>query len=88
MAKLKKDEMTAEDLAEFVRTNSDFAFEMRVLAQLRTDGFDCSHSGTYRDPVTDKIRQFDIRATMRRGDSALGLAQSNARIFEEITLYF
>ena len=74
MAKLKKDEMTAEDLNEFVRTNSDFAFEMRVLTQLRADGFDCSHSGTYRDPVTDKIRQFDIRATIRRGDSALGLA--------------
>jgi len=70
----KGDPIAAQDLAEFVGSNSDFAFEMRVVAQLRALGFECSHSGTYRDPVTDKIRQFDIRAIAHRGNSTLALA--------------
>jgi hypothetical protein len=74
MARLKTDPITAADLANFVASDSDFGFEMQVLAQLREEGFSCSHSGTYRDPVTDKIRQYDIRATMERGDSTLALA--------------
>ena len=74
MAELKDDPITVKDLEEFVRSNSDFAFEMQVLAQLRTLGFECSHSGTYRDPVTDKIRQFDIRAIIHKGNSTLALA--------------
>jgi hypothetical protein len=35
MAKLKNDPITAEELAEFVNHESDFAFEMQVLAQLK-----------------------------------------------------
>jgi len=45
-----------------------------VLAQLRNLEFDCEHSGTYRDPVSDKIRQFDIRATKKQNICAIGLA--------------
>jgi hypothetical protein len=74
MAKLKKEPIIARDLADFVHADSDFGFEMRVLKQLRTDGFTCSHSGTYRDPVTDKIREYDIRAQVNRGDLTLALA--------------
>jgi hypothetical protein len=74
MRKPKDDPITAQDLADFTSSNSDFAFEMRVVAQLRARGFECSHSGTYRDPVTDKVRQFDIRAITHRGDSTLALA--------------
>jgi hypothetical protein len=74
MAKLKDDAITAKDMEEFVGSNSDFAFEMHVLAQLRALGFECAHSGTYRDPVTDKIRQFDIRAVKHQGNSTLALA--------------
>lgn len=74
MAKLKEDAITEKDMEEFVGSNSDFAFEMRVLAQLRALGFECEHSGTYCDPVTDKMRQFDIRATKHEGNSTLALA--------------
>lgn len=73
-AKLKDNAITAMDLEEFVGSNSDFAFEMQVLAQLRALGFKCAHSGTYRDPVTDKIRQYDIRAVKDEGNSTLALA--------------
>lgn len=74
MAKLKADPITDRDLARFVADDSDFAFEMKVLTELRNLGFDCSHSGTYRDPITSKIRQFDIRALKREGALMLALA--------------
>ncbi len=47
---------------------------MKVLTERRTIGFECFHSGTYQDPVSDKIRQFDIRAFMGRGSNTLRLA--------------
>jgi hypothetical protein len=74
MAKLKDDPITAQDMADFVRSNSDFDFEMQVLAKLTSLGFICSHSGTYRDPVTHKIRQFDIRARYTRGECQILMA--------------
>jgi hypothetical protein len=73
-AKAKEDPITAADLAEYVNRGSDFAFEMQVLTRLRTLGFDCSHSGSYRDPVTEKIRQFDIRAIKNQDSYTLTLA--------------
>jgi hypothetical protein len=74
MAKPKRDPITDKDLADFVDNDSDFAFEMQVVAQLRSIGFECSHSGTYQDPVSDKIRQFDIRAFKHQGPYTLALA--------------
>jgi hypothetical protein len=74
MAKLRADPITARDLEDFVASDSDFAFEMKVLAQFRNLEFDCAHSGTYRDPVSEKIRQFDIRAEKKKGKYLLALA--------------
>jgi hypothetical protein len=37
--------MTQSDLEKFVENDSDFAFEMRVLVQLRALGCHCEHSG-------------------------------------------
>lgn len=44
---------------------------MRCLNALVTASFECQHAGTYRDPVTEKVRQFDIRGTFV--DEALSL---------------
>ena len=74
MAKLKKDPITSQDLTDFVDADSDFGFEMRVLKRLRADRFTCSHAATYRDPITGKIRQYDIRALKDRGDLTLALS--------------
>jgi len=74
MAKLKSTSITAKDLEEFASTNSDFDFEMRVLSLLQNAGLQCRHAGTYRDPVTDKIRQFDIRAFLHGGQYTLAMA--------------
>jgi hypothetical protein len=74
MPKLKSTPITQKDLDEFIASGSDFAFEMTVLSLLRKMGFNTSHSGTYQDPVTQKIRQFDLRASKVQGDFRLTLA--------------
>jgi hypothetical protein len=74
MAKLKSTAITAKDLKEFLASESDFAFEMIVLSLLRRIGFNSLHSGTYQDPITKKIRQFDLRADKNEGDFLLTLA--------------
>lgn len=74
MPKLSPKPITKKDLNEFLKDYSDFGFELHVLNALIRDGFACEHSGTYDDPVTQKPRQFDIRATRRFGKYFLRLA--------------
>jgi hypothetical protein len=74
MAKLGTAPITATDLKEFTNADSDFAFEMMVLNWLQNNGFRCQHSATYRDPITGKLRQFDIRAEFTSGIHTLALA--------------
>jgi hypothetical protein len=74
MPKLKTSPITETDLQKFVTEDSDFKFEMTTLSELRTLGFDCSHSATYQDPVTQKIRQFDLRAKLQTSWQMLTLA--------------
>jgi hypothetical protein len=69
-----RDPITDKDLAKFVANDSDFAFEMRVVAELKGAKFECSHSGSYQDPVTEKIRQFDVRACKEQITDVLSLA--------------
>ncbi len=64
MAKqLKSIPVSVGDLVEYLDNHSDFAFEIKVLNSLIASGFTCEHGGTYDDPVTNKPREFDIRAT-------------------------
>lgn len=65
MAKLKPDPIGEDDLIEYLDTQSDFAFELRVLNTLIEHGFSCEHSGTYDDPVTKIPREFNIRANKK-----------------------
>lgn len=74
MSKFRADTITAKDLEDFVNQESDFAFEMRVLEQSRLLGCACTHSGTYRDLVSDKTRQYDIRAVKSDGQAQLLLS--------------
>jgi hypothetical protein len=63
MAKLKADQILQADLLEYLNSYSDFSFELAVLKMLRESGVECEHGGYYEDPVTNKAREFDIRAT-------------------------
>jgi len=66
MANSKRDDdftpISESDVREYLDTTADFSFEMKVLEQLRGLGFQCQHGGTYRDSVSSKPRQLDIRA--------------------------
>ena len=83
--------ITRADLKRFLATESDFAFEMKVRQRLRELGFETEHGGAYTDPVTDKVRQFDIRAWRHEDPYTLALAvecknfhQSNALLVSTV----
>ncbi|MDI3467863.1 MAG: hypothetical protein OJF50_006684 [Nitrospira sp.] len=61
--KLKVESIEKSDLVEFLNDVSDFSFETKVLKALIGMGFGCEHSGSYADPITNEVREFDIRAT-------------------------
>ena len=63
MAKLKNDPINSSDLLEYLNSYSDFSFELAVLKMLREREIECEHGGHYEDPVTNKSREYDIRAT-------------------------
>ena len=62
MAKLKHEKININDINDYLDNYSDFSFEISVLEKLTSAGFICEHSGTYSDPITNKTREFDIRA--------------------------
>ncbi|MBD3669279.1 MAG: hypothetical protein HUJ29_00770 [Gammaproteobacteria bacterium] len=61
MAKLDTGEITKDDIKSYLENYSDFSFELKILAQLTALGLDCTHGGTYEDPITKKTREYDIR---------------------------
>lgn len=63
MAKIKTEATTQPDLLEYLAGYSDFSFELTVLKMLREHEVACDHGGHYIDPVSNKSREFDIRAT-------------------------
>ena len=54
--------LSQADLAQFITQEANFAFEMKALASIRDAGFQAEHAATYKDPVSGKLRAFDIRA--------------------------
>lgn len=54
---------------QYISSQSSFAFELRVLRRVRELGFEAEHGGTYFDPITKKLRHYDIRARRVRGSS-------------------
>lgn len=81
MAKLGAKPISATDIEEYLEKESDFAFELRVLDKLTKLGYSCQHSGLYEDPVTNKAREFDIRAikSMNNRRIYLSVECKNAR---------
>jgi len=66
--------ITVDNIRTFIDEQADFGFEMRVLRALREFGLTCEHSGTYSDPVEQKIREFDIRAQIQVANRNIALA--------------
>jgi hypothetical protein len=74
MPELKTDTIGESDIDTYIDTCSDFAFELKVLKTLHAHAFVCEHGGTYDDPVTQRPREFDIRATKDIGRFRIRLA--------------
>jgi len=69
--KLKQDPITKKDINDYLAKRSDFAFEIKTLKLLTRLKCRCRHAGTYTDPITNKIREYDIRARKTRRISEL-----------------
>lgn len=74
MPKLRENPIGPADLEEYLKSESDFSFELRVLRMLRARGLECEHGGLYEDPVTKKSREFDIRVVARINGYCVRLA--------------
>jgi hypothetical protein len=52
-----------DDMQRFLESGAaGFRFEMQVLNALVALGFRCEHGGIYVDPITERHREYDIRA--------------------------
>lgn len=74
MAKLQESQIGAADMLEYLSGYSDFSFELQTLRLVRGHGLDCEHGGLYEDPITKKMREFDIRAFARAGVYSVRIA--------------
>ena len=71
----KPTNIQASDIRTVVTKEDDFGHEMRVGHLIRgLQGIQTQHGGTYRDPVTQKPRQFDYRCSLTKGSTCLTLA--------------
>jgi len=74
MAKLRNQTITAKDIEEYLATQDDFDLELYVYRTAKKLGLSATHGGTYEDPITEKPRQFDVRAGAERGNHRIDLA--------------
>jgi hypothetical protein len=74
MARKNDGPLTQADVERFVAQSSDFGFEMAALAILRKVGFQAEHAATYTDPITNRIRAYDMRAHWASSALAIHLA--------------
>jgi hypothetical protein len=65
--------LTAGDIAEYLETADDFAFEREVYHVAHGLRFEADHAALYSDPVTGKQRQFDVRASYTLQDNRIAL---------------
>lgn len=86
MIKLLPDPITLSDVKKYLNNYSDFSFELQVLKKFVDLGFDCSHGGTYEDPVTSKSREYDIRALLQKKSIRVHLSIECKNIRENFPL--
>lgn len=74
--------ITKADIEEYIKSADDFALELFVYREALAKGLVASHGGTYEDPVTKKVRQFDVRVqakVVKDYEIALALECKNLR---------
>lgn len=86
MPRLNDSAINSADLLGYLNGFSDFAFELKTLEMLRAHSLECEHGGLYEDPVTNKMREFDIRAVARNDHFAVHLAVECKNVQENYPL--
>lgn len=86
MTKLSSNPIEQSDIEEYLSNYSDFSFELKVLNKFLDLGFECENSGTYEDPITNKSREFDIRALITKGNFRIHLSVECKNIRENFPL--
>jgi hypothetical protein len=66
--------LAAADISEYLASVDDFAFEREVYHVAHSLRFEAEHAALYTDPVTEKPRQFDVRASYTAGTDKIALA--------------
>ena len=56
--------ISTQDLTDYLREDSSFAFEMRVREIFASKDLRIEHGGTYADPHSGLPRQFDLQADL------------------------
>jgi len=74
MPKILPDKIEQKDIADYLASKDDFNFELSVFNECRKYDLPAEHGGIYRDPVTQKDRQFDIRAMATKRQRVIRLA--------------
>jgi hypothetical protein len=55
--------ISGQDLRRYLETDDDFALELEAYRHALGFGFKASHAGLYDDAMTNKRRQYDVRAS-------------------------
>lgn len=66
--------VTAEHLSAYLSSQDDFALELFATSEATKAGLEVAHGGTYKDSVTGKHRQFDLRAMASNGNREICIA--------------
>jgi hypothetical protein len=68
MSKIDEAPINKTDIQEYIQNHDDFALELYTYKLAREKGFSATHGGSYLDPLTNKIRQYDVRAVIQKGN--------------------
>lgn len=66
--------LNAKELRAYLESQDEFAFEREVFTHAKGFGLKVQHAGLYEDPLSEKFRQFDLRAGVANGDARVRLA--------------
>lgn len=75
-------ELSESDVLTFIDGDSSAPFELAVLSLVDACFPGAKHSGSYVDPITGKIRQYDIIATAK--NAIIPLAGGNLRLHKAL----
>jgi hypothetical protein len=76
----------ADNISEYLASADDFAFEREIYTVAKGLGFQPQHSALYTDPVTQKMREFDIRAWAGIGIRKIALSVECKRLTADFPL--